>query len=176
MKKLLAFIVVAVLAFSMSVSAFAEGVTPSGGSTGDVNVKIDTTDIDENPVDPENPIYHVVIAWGNLDFTYKISSMEWDTENHYYPGNWDHTSADIKVTNHSNAGVNVASSFPSGNTAVKQSVTATLTNYSFALATAVGTASDNAPNNSTTVTVTGKPDTATDYKIDTVTVAISTQD
>ena len=50
MKKLLALLLVAVLAASMSISGFAASVTTSGNTTGDVNVKINSDELD-----PEEP-------------------------------------------------------------------------------------------------------------------------
>ena len=178
MKKLLALLLVAVLAASMSISGFAASVTTSGNTTGDVNVKINSDELDpddNDPDNPKNPVYYVVIEWDSLDFTYTLSSLEWDPVTHNYPGIWNKSTAEVKVTNHSNAAVAVSATFAStGATEVTtNSVTATLTDNSFDLETAVGTDANEAPSDTAIVTVNGHPSTTVDYKVDTINVAIS---
>lgn len=175
MKKLLALLLVAILALSLSLFAFADTITSldvPATETGNVNVTV----TDSRRPDEITPTYNVVVEWGTLNFTYNITG-NWDPENHKYVGNWNNTSGTITVTNHSDAGVDVSAAFPEAQTEVTtNSVTATLGNNTFNLATAVGTAKDAAPSNTITVTITGAPDVTESYTLSTITVTISKAD
>lgn len=158
MKKMLAMILALAMVLSMSVFAFAaeEEETVAGGSdfaTGSANeaVKVEVTG--------GSKVYHVVVVWGNLTFTYNKGT--WQPESHTYDGigfategttKLMTTSKIITVYNHSNAQVNYVAAFD-GESA-KPGVEATLSgNTTATLANAEGTSYADAPKNSFTVTV-----------------------
>ncbi len=171
MKKFLSVLLVALLALTMSVSAFADDSQVPREESKDVEIVINSSSIDDTSV------YSVNVAWDSLTFTYTISDGAWDPETHSYPGGWDKTDANITVTNHSNAGVNVSAAFTEGGTtATKSSVTARLGNATFTLGTAVGTAVGEAPSDTITVAITGAPDVTDGYTLSTITVTISVAD
>ena len=173
MKKLLALLLVAILALSLSLFAFADTITSldvPATETGNVNVTV----TDSRRPEAITPTYNVVVTWGDLNFTYDITG-DWDPENHKYEGSWNKTSADITVTNHSDAEIKVDASLSGDVT--KNSVTASLSNDSFTLDSAVGTTYGDAPNQNITVNIDGNPDTTnTTFELATVTVTISKVD
>ena len=170
MKKIISVIVAVLLVACMSVSAFATSPISSvpGTDTKDVHVTIGSgTGL---------KVYKVVIEWASLDFTYNPGTdASWNPETHEYSdgtgAGWDgETTRNVKVTNHSNAAVNVAAAI---DTATKNGVTVALGNASFQLATAVGTTVAAAPNDTFTVSVSGAPNPVNDFTVGTVTVTVS---
>lgn len=174
MKKILSLALAIAMLFALSVPAIAaEAVTNiTGNTTGDVEVVIVPENDPETPGD-ESVTYAVSLVWDSMEFTY---TGTWDPEELAYTGSWDKTSANITVTNSSNAAVDVDAYFDTLGTAAKTTsgVTATLTNYDFRLNAASDTGV--ATTKAITVSVTGAPKVTSGFSVGTVTVAISTVD
>lgn len=185
MKKLMALILAVVMVSVFSVSAFATDVTPQGD--GEKDVQANVVDKDGQDIDDEDPkitkVYHVVITWESLEFTFKAEQaaedLIWDSENHKYSnltGEWqNNTGRKLTITNHSNATVGYAANFDNGTKtgAVKNGVTSALTGTDGTLATAVGTLPEEAPNYTYTVAVSGTPTVLDTFTVDTITVTLS---
>lgn len=132
-------------------SSTNENATDVGGSK-DVTVKYD----DSNAA---NIIYSVNITWGSLEFKYQPLQGQWDPETHLYknmvaPGwSFDPGANEITVTNHSNSAITATFSYSpessfntiSGNFYSSQNYSENDKITQAPLATAVGTAPDNAP-------------------------------
>lgn len=106
MKKIITMAVTLVLILSLTVPTYAYG--PGTKKKLDVTAKYNSS--------TTATVYSVDIDWESLTFTYnEKSSRTWNPSNHSYttdiPGSWDKTSADITVTNHSNAVVTVAMNY-----------------------------------------------------------------
>ena len=103
-------------------------------------------------------IYKVDITWSDLKFTYTTATTEWDPSTHSYKtvtdAKWNDSTGSVKVVNHSNAAIKVTAKLTkkSGETA-----TFSLTNSSFTLDSAVGTAVSSAPNKTVKITAGGTP-------------------
>ena len=174
MKKFLSLVLAIALALSISaVTAFAVEETLDGSSnstTGEVIVNINgATDL--------VPVYSVDVAWDSLDFAYNFTNTDvWNPEDHVYDttggGGWSNTSSTITVTNHSNVPVKAMASF-AGNASslTRNDVTASISNPSFTINSAVGTAPTAAPNGSFTCTVSGVPSVTTGFTIGTITIS-----
>lgn len=170
MKKLIAFALAALLATLFCVSVFAEAVDPAditGGTTGDVTIKVQVTDPSDPSVPPVDPskVYAVNLTWESLLFTYSGAVVWNETERYYEGGTWDNANGDIIVTNNSNAAVGVSATI---DTATKNGVTAVLDNATFDLASAEGGVADS---ETIVVSVSGNPNVA-EFTLGTVTVAI----
>lgn len=174
MKKIISFVLATLMLVSLALPVVAAssvtGVT--GDTSGDVEIQINNADDPSTPGD-ESTIYAVALSWETMVFTY---TGTWDAEALAYKGDWDKETANITVTNSSNAPVDVDAYFDTLNTASKTSngVTATLTNYDFQLASAA--AAGVATTGAIEVIVTGAPKVTTGFSVGTVTVAISTVD
>ena len=186
MKKLLTIALALILAVFMTMSICAADTSPvedldptetdNNSATAEVNIKI---------AGKENitTVYSVDVAWDSLDFTYNFGDADiWNPDTHEYEtgatgtaGSWTDNSADIVVTNHSNAKIRATASFAGGSTSLSRNdVTATLSNPSFTVETAVGTAVDSAPNGKFTCTVSGIPSGTSDFNLGTITIKIET--
>ena len=124
-------------------------------------------------------VYRVDVVWDALDFTYNFNSegVEWDPATHAYKtagdgavGAWNKTSANITVTNHSNAAVNVSATKAD---VANTGVTFELTNASFELATAEGTTFAAAPTQNIVCAVSGVPTSKTGFLATTITIAFN---
>ena len=95
------------------------------------------------------PVYSIEYAWGDMEFTYAPSDKgTWDPETHTYSGGsdagvWSSSGTDITVTNHSNAEIDVTLSYKQA--AGYESATLGFTEPTFTVATAEGTAVNEAP-------------------------------
>ena len=97
MKKLAALILAVVTVLACSISVFAEDVTPTGDGSKDVKSTVvdkNGDDLDDDD-DKITKVYHVVIAWESMEFTFKAEQaaedLIWDSENHKYSnltGEW----------------------------------------------------------------------------------------
>lgn len=125
-------------------------------------------------------VYKVDVVWDDLAFTYTFGegAAEWNPNSHAYEtkqaegtvGSWNKTTANITVTNHSNAALNVtATKADVANTGV----TFEFTNDALALATAEGTAVDAAPSGTIACAVTGVPTSKANFKLSTITLAFN---
>lgn len=166
MKKIVAMILALALVMSLSVTAFASDL---GGSK-DVTAKYEKTENEET-------IYAVDIAWGDLSFTYSENTEKtWNPNTHTYDtvteGEWDKTEAAIKVTNHSNAAVDVTMAItPVADTGLE----VTLTGGNATLAAGEVGNVDGAASVTGTVKISGTPNntvTEAGIKVASVTVTI----
>lgn len=105
-------------------------------------------------------VYSVDITWGSMEFTYvDASDGEWNPLTHTYDGattaGWtcDEGANEITVTNHSNAAVGVTLTYSA--TEGYADIRGTFDNSTLSLATAVGTARDEAPTATATLTLSG---------------------
>ena len=165
MKKILASVLALVLIVCMSVPVFATDITTlPGEDTGDVEILV---------AGNADTVYKVVLDWDSLDFTYTFDSDDiWDPDTHTYgndDANWDKTTANIVVTNHSNEDVAIAAEI---DTATTNGVTATLGNTAFNLDTAVGTEVTDAPADTIGVEISGVPTIEEDFTLGTSTVTV----
>ena len=149
MKKFFALALALVLTCTLAVTCFA--ATTAG--TGDVKATYvaGTTSA---------VVYDVDVSFGDMAFTYTAASQgTWDPDTHTYKNIADATwtvgenQNKITVTNHSNAAVAVTVSYAKATGF--DGITGTVTNGSFNLATAVGTAKENAPTNTATLNLSG---------------------
>ena len=177
MKKLLTFVLVSVLVCTMTVVAFAgeagettlDNETSNNSTTATVDVKISGSE-------QLTAVYSVVVSWESLDFTYSFTGGDvWDPENHVYTnggGGWTDPDAVITVTNHSNVPIRAKASF-AGNapSLTRNDVTATISNPSFTVNSAVGTEPASAPNGTFTCTVSGVPSITSNFNIGTITIS-----
>lgn len=178
MKKILSSLISFVMVLSMSTTAFAaEGSVTNQGigeQTIDVTARYTASTSTE-------PVYSVDIAWDNMTFTYSESGVRiWNPENHTYTANrsgeWDKTTADITVTNHSNADVTVKLTYTADTANGNTGVTGTLSNAGGILAAGAEGKPDEAEQIISTLTVSGIPNgnvTADGVRVGTITVTIS---
>lgn len=122
-------------------------------------------------------VYSVDVAWDSMEFTYTVDSEgTWNPTTHQVDGasegQWS-GDGDVKVTNHSNAKVNVAVTYAAEGS--YSDITGSFSNGSFQLATAEGTQVDSAPNQTATLTLSGELDKSVDTstKLGTATVTIT---
>lgn len=122
-------------------------------STKAVTVTLDDSDADT--------VYRVDVTWADTDFTYELAGgATWDPATHTYStvtGAWETTTSDIKVTNHSNADVNVGFAYQQTDTGITGSFSKT----SAALDTGVGLTFAGADNDTSTFTIGGTPTNGT---------------
>lgn len=178
MKKLIAMLLCVLLVVSMSVTAFA---TDTGIGEYNPEVKVTITNKNGEPIDPAE-IYKVEVAWDGLEFQITADKAEWNTTDLMYDltnGVLDENeSGTVTVTNHSNAAVNVAASFPNNNNSktsiVSYGITATLSGENGELASAVN--QTEAPTKEYTVTPSGTPAAQVPdltFTVDTIKVTVS---
>ena len=185
MKKLVALILAVVMVLACSISVFADTVTPTGDGSKDVkSTVVDKNGDDLDDDDDDIPkVYHVVVEWDSMEFTFKAEQaaedLIWDSTNHKYSnltGEWqNNTGRKLTLTNHSNATVGFAANFENGTKTnnEKHGVTSALTGTDGTLATAVGTLPAEAPNYTYTVAVSGIPTVLEIFTVDTITVTLS---
>lgn len=111
MKKVISVTAAAVMASAMSISAFAETVSPLE----DKNISV-MARYEDNVVD--SAVYSVDVEWGVMEFVYTESGSNiWDAATHEYvfdsQAAWSAEGNTVKVTNHSNRTVNVAFDYAS---------------------------------------------------------------
>lgn len=133
--------------------------------------------------DPAATVYCVNVVWGAMEFTYTAGGeSDWDPDTHRFlrttAGAWsvDDAGGDrITVTNHSNAAVTVGLAFEATRAGVTGSFVLGSTGApgaSFALATAAGTAADDAPTDFARLVPGGNLSSGTDVEIGAVTVTL----
>lgn len=196
MKKITSLILTLVMMFSLCVSVGAitnpaDITAVSGETTQDVTVNV-------TAASGGATVYYVVVKWDSMVFDYRFNNAgQWNPETHEYDSTagagWYEEgaivaapTANIKVINHSNAAITANVTVDGGVSAVvTDGVTATLTNDTLSIGTAVGTGVDEtgnslsgdatyAPCGTATLTVSGAPTTnATQSYTKQVKVAIS---
>lgn len=162
------------LACTLAVSSAAFAASAGGSDSHDVVGKFDT----DGTGTGSQVTYSVDVEWGAMEFTYNANSGTWNPDTHTYEdGSWNSSSNTVKVTNHSNAAVNVAVAY---NAEAKYTdISGSFANDSFQLATAVGTTKEEAPNQTATLTLTGGNLASTqteNVKLGTATVTIAAVD
>lgn len=170
MRKLISAILVLALAASLSLTAFAENTLTGGNNSDEIDVSVTYQDATTQPT-----VYSVDVTWESMAFTYRdAGTRTWNPATHKYDvtenGGWNKTSANITVTNHSNAAVNVTVTYAATGTS---GVTAQVTNGSFAIESAENKAvTDTSLVKVATLTVSGTPSDkgANNLKIGAVTV------
>lgn len=169
-KKIITLVMALALVMSLAVPAFAYG--PGDEKELDVTAKY-------NSSTTTGTVYSVDIDWDSLTFTYNEKSTKtWKPSDHSYTtdtqGGWDKTSANITVTNHSNAAVTVDMAYTTSTTGT--GVTATLTGGSKTLAAGAENQYATADSVTGKLTISGKPNsnvTANGITVGSVTITIS---
>lgn len=171
MKRLLiGFLAMSSIVFT-SATAFADATLDTATPNKDIDVNVNYEDGTSSPT-----VYSVDIVWESMEFTYNaVGTKEWDADKHEYVDNtegaWNKETADITVTNHSNAEIEVIVTY---NAIGESGVTGTVENGAFSIQSAVGLATDAAELSATaTLKIGGAPEdkTASALKIGTVTVS-----
>lgn len=173
MKKLLASALALTMALSVGTTALAAGNSTIGVGDKDIDVTAKYNDASTT-----DTVYSVDIAWEDMTFTYNESgSKVWDPATHTYTDNttasWDKTTADITVTNHSNAAVDVTMTYAAQG---DFGISGALSNATFNLAAGVEGDYDHAASQVATLTISGTPNatvTAEGITVGTITVTIA---
>ena len=146
MKKIVALILTLALAFALAtVPAFAATIESAAGSD---SHEVTAT---YHAGDSGNTVYKVTLTWGAMDFTY--TDGDWNPNTHSYDtsdASWSATGNTVTVTNHSNAAVTATLAYNAepnykGITGLFKENSETANDGVLKLATAVGTAVENAP-------------------------------
>lgn len=175
MKKLIATLLTMSLAVGMGTTAFAAAGNGTVGENGKQAIDVTARYTGGATTDTT---YSVDIEWEDMTFTYHESgSRTWNPADHTYTDSttagWDKTTADITVTNHSNADVDIDLTYaPVAGT----DVYGVLDTLSYRLAAGVENEYANAESKTSTFTISGKPSaavTADGIKVGTITVAVS---
>jgi hypothetical protein len=110
---------------------------------------------------PDNIVYSVDVVWNDITFTYDAGNAQWDPEKHDF-GNtensagWVDSSGYITVINHSNAEVAIDITFEQSETP-NGTADLTVATPSFTLGNSIGTLYNEAPKQTTEITVGGVP-------------------
>lgn len=180
MKKLLALVLSIVLVLAMSVSVAAVDANTTGNELDEkvgTNSTTAAVDVVITGSGDLTAVYSVIVTWQSLNFEFAFSSAdEWNPENHTYTsggGGWTNSSSTITVTNHSNVTVRAKASFAGNAPSLSRNdVTATISNPSFTINSAVGTEYESAPSGTFTCSVTGVPSVTEGFNIGTITISI----
>lgn len=181
MKKKTALVLTLAMVFSLApLSAYADTITAIGG-TASCDVKATyRADSSGGAGGAGGTVYNVDITWGDMAFTYTAAAGIWDPTTHKTTGAeggaWtvDKEGGNtITVTNHSNKGVTAAFSYAADTRFA--GITGSFDNALLDLPTAVGTAVDEAPKGTASLTLSGALDSATadNTKIGTITVTLN---
>ena len=171
MKKVVSFVLVLAMVMCVSGTAFADG-----SFTTDSTAAIDIS-ASYKAGSAASDVISVDIAWGSMDFEYTDAAEGvWNPATHTYTGastgSWTSAGNEITLTNHSNVGVKAAF----GYTRAVETVTGTFSDGDeLILATAVGTAVEEAPSASVSLMLDGTLTAETAGKVGQVTVSISKQ-
>lgn len=115
MKKFLAVFLALAMVFAMSSMAMAANpmtavTAPNNSDAGDVSVSVNVT--------TPGKVYHVLIKWSDMSFTYETGGTTWNPETHTYEvtdGSWTDDAAEVLIENHSNKGVNYTVAYAGAN-------------------------------------------------------------
>lgn len=152
MKKIVALILTLALAFALAtVPAFAATIQSESHEVTATYLAGDSS----------NPVYSVNLAWGAMDFTYTDGA--WNPNTHSYDtsdASWSATGNTVTVTNHSNAAVTATLAYNAepnykGITGLFKENSETANDGVLKLATAVGTAVENAPAQTAALSLSG---------------------
>ena len=175
-KKLAAVAMTSIMVFAMGTSVCAASPIEEAQGTDSKGVKATY-----ETKDKAETVYSVDIAWGDMKYTYTINSEgTWNPENHKFEGasesgTWScgERANEVKVTNHSNAAVNVAFSYEAEED--YKAISGNFDQKEVSLETAEGTEVENAPTNKATLSLTGalEKNVAEATKIGTATVTLN---
>lgn len=170
MKKIFAVVIASLMIMTMSVPAFAESM-----GTGDKTIDVTAS---YKPAASTGTVYNVDIVWDSMKFTYtETDSRVWDPGTHTYSGSaggsWENSKADITVTNHSEAAVNVTISY---NAVGQTGITGTIENGTATLKAGALGKPEEADSMTATLKISGTPNssvTEAGVKIGTITIKIA---
>lgn len=178
MKKMISIVLSLVLMLSMSVTAFAASEINETGSY-DKDLTVTAT---VSTTDNEAPVYSVNIEWkeDDLKFTYnQHTEKKWNADNHDYTydttskSGWDHTTATVTITNHSNKDIKAAVTYTS---AGDYGITGVITTNkeTNVIKSGVGLTKENADKLVATLTISGTPNesVSNSTKIGTINIKI----
>ena len=171
MKKILVLSLAIVMLFAMATTSFAATADTTTPATNNVTATYVAGGTSAK-------IYSVDVQFDAMSFTYTGASQgTWNPATHNYDdideATWGSaTTANIVVTNHSNAAVAVTVSYAKAQD-YTGSVTATISNGTFDLDSAVDTTYANAPSKTATLTIGGTATNEAATLVGTVTVAIA---
>lgn len=156
MKKLIALVMVMALTLGLSTAVFAE----AGNNT---HTAMDNETIGVNGQysgAEDDTVYSVKIEWGEMKFTYQTTGEKtWDPATHTYnvsdEDKWVASGNEVKVTNHSNAAVNVAFSFAKNTETYKGEYTGKMSVDAQLLASGVENKPEEAANVTSALTLEG---------------------
>lgn len=178
MKKKTALVLTLAMVFSLApLSAYADTIGTAGGTA---SHDVTATYRADSSGGAGGKVYSVDITWGDMAFTYTAEAGIWDPTTHKTTdaegGVWtvDREGGNtITVTNHSNTGVTAAFSYAAASGF--GDISGTFDNASLNLASAVGTAVDEAPNGTAALSLSGAlgSSTADNTKIGTITVTLN---
>ncbi len=178
MKKKTALVLTLAMVFSLApLSAYADTI---GTADGTASHDVTATYRADSSGGAGGKVYSVDITWGDMAFTYTAEAGIWDPTTHKTTdaegGVWtvDREGGNtITVTNHSNTGVTAAFSYAAASGF--GDISGTFDNASLNLASAVGTAVDEAPNGTAALSLSGALGSTTvdNTKIGTITVTLS---
>jgi len=173
MKKIIAIALALVMTLALAVTCFAA----TANTTTPAENAVKATYVAGATVNTK--VYSVDVTFGDMNFTYTDTATgAWDPATHSYPDTvaaaWNKTSADITVKNHSNAAVAVTVAYAK-DAGYTGAVDGAISEGSFDLETAEGTAFANAPAKTVTFTISGTPETTmtTATTVGTITVTIA---
>ena len=173
MKKFFALALALVLTMALAVTCFAadaEGLKVGEKATQDVNVTYQAGGTSAT-------VYGVDVVFEDMSFTYTAASQgTWDPDSHTYKNiadpTWSKSSANVTVTNHSNAAIVATVAYDAGE--YEGDVVVTVENGTLNLGSAVDTDYDAAPNGVATVKVSGDAAKGDNAKVvGTITVTIA---
>lgn len=178
MKKKTALVLTLAMVFSLApLSAYADTIGTAGGTA---SHDVTATYRADSSGGAGGTVYSVDITWGDMAFTYTAEAGIWDPATHTTTSSADGVwtvnndgGNTIKVTNHSNTGVTAAFSYAAASGF--GDISGTFDNASLNLASAVGTAVDEAPNGTAALSLSGAlgSTTADNTKIGTITVTLN---
>lgn len=178
MKKKTALVLTLAMVFSLApLSAYADMITTGGGTA---SHDVTATYRADSSGGAGGTVYSVDITWGDMAFTYTAEAGIWDPKTHTTTsstgGVWTVNNTDgdkITVTNHSNTDVTATFSYAAASDF--DGISGTFDNASLNLASAVGTAVDEAPNGTAALSLSGAlgSTTADNTKIGTITVTLN---
>lgn len=175
MRRLFAISLAVALGLSAGVAVFAESSEQTIGQNESQSITViaKRTDTTENKI-----VYSVDMKWDDMVFTYhEKSTRVWNPIDHTYSeeitGEWDKNTAEILVTNHSNAGVKVGFVYKTiGDT----NLTGTLDVTESTLKAGVENDYEHADNVTSKLTLSGKPNETVSEagsRIGTITITVS---
>lgn len=153
MKKFFALALALALTMALAVTCFAaKDITAVGGS------KSETVKVNYNEGGKSDTIYGVDVVFEDMTFTYTAASQgTWDPDTHTYKdidaATWSKSSANVTVTNHSNAAIVATVAYDGGE--YDGDVVVDVVNGTLNLGSAVDTATNAAPKGVATVKVSG---------------------